>query len=83
MSYYPKPDSHIRDKVKAVLEMSHYATEKELELPTGIDSSVLAAKKDFIAMKGEVDKIDTNKLVNVANSLNNLNRKVDDLDVGK
>ena len=34
-------------------------------------------------MKAEVDKLDINKLTNVLTSLNNLNTKVDDLDVGK
>ena len=34
-------------------------------------------------MKAEVDKLDINKLVNVLTSLNNLNTKLDDLDVGK
>ena len=48
-----------------------------------IDSSDVAAKKDFIALKVEVDKLDINKLVNVPTSLNNLITKVDDLDVGK
>ena len=28
MSYYPETDSHIRDKVKVVLNLSHYATKK-------------------------------------------------------
>ena len=28
MSYYPKPDSHIRDKVKVLLDLSNYATKK-------------------------------------------------------
>ena len=28
MSYYPEPDSHIRDKVKVVLDLLNYATEK-------------------------------------------------------
>ena len=28
MSYYSKPDSHIRDKVKVELEFSIYATKK-------------------------------------------------------
>ena len=28
MSYYPEPDSHIRHKVKVVLELSNYATKK-------------------------------------------------------
>ena len=30
MTYYPEPDSHIGDKVKVVLDLSNYATEKEL-----------------------------------------------------
>ena len=28
MSYCPEPDSHIRKKVKIVLDLSNYATEK-------------------------------------------------------
>ena len=28
MSYYPESDTHIRDKVKVVLELSQYATKK-------------------------------------------------------
>ena len=63
--------------------MSHYATKKELEHATGIDTSDLAAKKDFIALKAEVDKLDINELTNVPTSLNNLKTKVNDLDVGK
>ena len=43
----------------------------------------MAAKKDFIALKAEVDKLDINKLVNVPTSLNNSKTKVDDLDVFK
>ena len=45
-------------------------------------TSDLAAKKDFIALKAEVDKLHINKLVNVPTSLNNLKTK-DDLDVSK
>ena len=29
MSYYPEPDSHIRDKVKVLLDLTYYATKKE------------------------------------------------------
>ena len=83
MSYYPKPDNHIRDKVKLVLELSNYATKKELEHATGNDTSDLAAKKDFTVLKDEVDKLDINKLTNVPTCLNNLKTKVDDLDVAK
>ena len=30
MSYYPELDSHIRDKFKIVLDLSNYATKKQL-----------------------------------------------------
>ena len=83
MSYYPEPDSHVRDKVKVVLELSNYATKKELQHATGIDTSDLAAKKYFIALKAEVKKIDINKFVHVPTILNNLKTRGDGLDVGK
>ena len=63
--------------------MSNYATKKEFNHVTGVDTSDLAAKKDFIALKAEVDKLDINKLTNVLTSLNNLKTKVDNLDVAK
>ena len=61
--------------------MSHYATKKELEHATDIDTSDLTVKK-IIALKAEVGKqLDLNKLSNVPTSLNNLRTEVDDLDV--
>ena len=62
MSYYPDPDNHIRDKVKVVLDLSNYATKKELDHATGVDIFDLAAKEDF---KAVVDKLGINKLVMV------------------
>ena len=44
MSYYPEPGSHIRDKVKVVLDLSNDATKKELDDATGVDTSELAAR---------------------------------------
>ena len=67
MTYYPESDSHNEDKVKLVV-LSNYATKKELEHITGVDTSDLDAKKDFIALKAEVNKLDINKLVNVPTS---------------
>ena len=81
MSSYPEPDNHIRNKVKVVLDLSNYAKEKELNHATGDETSDLAAKKDFIVLKAEIDKLGINKFVNVPTSLNNLRTKVDDLDV--
>ena len=45
MSYYPEPESHIRGKVKVLLDLSNYAAKKELNHSTGVDTSDLAAKK--------------------------------------
>ena len=83
MSYYPEPDIHIRDKVKVVLDLSNYANQKEWDNATGVDKSDLAAKKDFMALKAEADKLEINKLANAPTSLNKLKTKVDDLDVDK
>ena len=74
MSYCPEPDSQVRDKVMLL---------KKFNDATSVDKSNLAAKRDFIALKAEVDYLDINKLVNAPTSLNNLKTKVDDLDVPK
>ena len=63
--------------------MQNYATLKELEHASGVDTSDLAAKKPFTALHAEVDKLDINKLSNFSTILNNLKTKMDDLDVGK
>ena len=83
MSCYSEPDSHIKDRVKVVLDSSSYATKEELDHATGVDTSDLAAKKKCIALKAEGDKLGINKLVNVSTSLNSLKIKVDNLNVGK
>ena len=83
MSYYPVKDSRIRDKIKVVLDLSNYATKKELDQATSVDASVLAAKKDIFVLKDEVEKLGIRKLVNLSRSLSNLKTKVDDLDVDK
>ena len=77
MSYCTEPNSHIRDKVQVVLDLTNHATKKELDLETQL------AKVDFIALKAEVDKLGINKQVNVPTSLNNSKTNVEDLDVGK
>ena len=48
-----------------------------------VDTSNLAAKSGFIAFKDEVDKLDIIKLLSHPISLNNLEKRVDDLDVDK
>ena len=77
MSYYPEPDIHIRDKVK--VDLSNYAT-KEDRTCYKYWTSYLIAKKSFIALQAEVDKLEIN---NIPNSLNNVKTKVDFLVCGK
>ena len=55
--------------------MSNYPTKNKLDHATGVDASDLAAKKDFIALKAEVDKLNINKLDNVPISLNSFKNK--------
>ena len=82
MSFYPEPDSHVRDKVKVVLDFSKYATRKALEHATGVDTSKLAAKSDFITLKAEVTKLDINELIKFLTGLNNFKTNVDNLNGG-
>ena len=45
---------------------------KELNDVTGVGASNLAAKRDFINLKADIDKIDINELADVPTDLNNL-----------
>ena len=82
MIYYPELDSQINKNVKIKLDLSNYDSKIELEGSTGIDTSNLASKGDFIDLKVEVGKLDINKLVNVLNGMNNVKTKVEnDLDI--
>ena len=46
-------------------------------------TSDLAPKKEFIALKAEISKLDINELVKVRTVLNDLKTKIGDLNVGK
>ena len=69
--------------MKIVLELSNYVSKKELEDTTSIDTSNLASKRGFIALKIEDGKLDINKLLNVLSSMKNLKTNVDDSDNDK
>ena len=59
MSYYP--GSHIKYKVNVLLNLSYYATKKELEHAIGVDVSDLAAKKILVLWS---QKLINEKLIN-------------------
>ena len=63
--------------------MSNYNTKKELNDATGVDTTKLDDKRELIASKSRMDKLDINKLVCVPTGSNNLKRKAYDLDFHK
>lgn len=71
MTYYPEADSHIRYKVKKLLDSWNYATKKELQDKAGFNTSNVAAKRYFITLKAKVDKVDIDKLKSVPNGFTN------------
>ena len=71
MRYYLEPDSHIRDKVKVVLNLSNYATKEGLFIINNYCCESWSWQTRHY------------KLVNVPTHLNNLETKIDDLDIGK
>ena len=67
MNYYPETDSHIKDEVKVVLDLSNYATKKELECATGVDTSGLAAKNILLIVLNAKNSQVKNKIPVVGN----------------
>ena len=61
MSYYPQYKSS-SNNVKVELDLTNYATKKDLKNITHVDVSSFASKTNLAALKTEVDKIDTDKL---------------------
>ena len=47
--------SRVKDKNKVLIDVSNYATKKELDHTTGLDTSDFAAKTDLFVLKAEVD----------------------------
>ena len=61
MSYYP-PYKSSSNNIKVELNLSNYAAKNGLKNITHVDVSSFASKTNLAALKGEVDKIDVDKL---------------------
>ena len=61
MSYYP-PCKSSSNNVKVELDLTNYATKKDLKNINHVDVSSFASKTNLAELKTEVDKIDTDKL---------------------
>ena len=77
--YYP-PYISSSNNIKVELDLSNYATKKDINDITHVDVSSFASKTNLAALKTEVDKIDTDKLktvpVNLAKLSNVVKNKV-------
>ena len=63
MSQYFPPYGSSSKNIKVELDLSNYATKTDVKNITHVDVSSFASKTNLAALKAEVDKIDTDKLM--------------------
>ena len=76
MSTYFPPCNNSNENIKVELDLSNYATKKDIKDITHIDASGFALKTNLAALKTEVDKIDADKLKKVPIDLAKLSNVV-------
>ena len=76
MSQYFPPYNTSGDNIKVELDLSNYATKKDIKDITHVDTSSYALKTNLAALKTEVDKIDTYILKTVPDDLAKLSNVV-------
>ena len=76
MNKYFLPYNSSSGNIKVELDLSNYATKKDIRDITHIDASGFASKTNLAALKTEVDKIDTDKLKTGPNDLAKLSNVV-------
>ena len=75
MSYYP-PYKSSSNNIKVELHLTNYATKTDLKNITHVDVSSFASRTNLVALKSEVDKIDTDKLKTAPVDLSKLTNAV-------
>ena len=73
--YFPKPSNH-KENIKVEIDLSNYATKKDINDITHVDTSNFALKTNLTNLKTEVDKLDIDKLVPIPNDLSKLSNVV-------
>ena len=76
MSQYFPPYNNSSENIKVELDLSNYATKKDINDFTHVDVSGFASKTNLAALKTEVDKIDADKLKTVPVDLAKLSNVV-------
>ena len=73
--YFPTPLSH-KENIKVEIDHSNYATRKEINDITHVDTSNFVLKTNLANLKTEVDKLDVDKLATVPLDLSKLSNVV-------
>ena len=73
--YFPSPSSH-KENIKAEIDLSNYATKKDINDITHVDTSNFALKTNLSSLKFEADKLDIGKLATVPVDLGKLSNVV-------
>ena len=76
MSQYYSPYKSSSNNIKVELDLSEYATKRDINDLTHVDVSGFASKSNLAALKTEVDKIDADKLKTVPVDLAKLSNLV-------
>ena len=65
--YFPKPfKSPFGDSIKVKINLSNYATKRDIKNISHVDTSGFALKTNLASLKTEVDKLDIDKLAPVS-----------------
>ena len=73
--YFPKLSSD-EENIKVEINLSNYATKKDINDITHVDTSNFALKTNLANLKTEVDKLVIDKLVPIPNDLSKLSNVV-------
>ena len=73
--YFPTTSSH-KENIKVEIDLSNYATKKDINDITHVDTSNFALKTNLSSLNTEVDKLDIAKLATVPVDLSKLSNVV-------
>ena len=76
--YFPNPYESFGGDINVKIDLSSYATKKDINNITHINTSSFALKTNLANLKTEVDKLDIDKLAPVPANLSKLSNVVND-----
>ena len=74
--YFPKPYEPFGGDINVKVDLSNYATKADIKNISYVDTSSFALKTNLANLKGEVDKLDIDKLVPVPTDLSDISNVV-------